>query len=638
MSGNILCFGIASIPIYVILIIATISRRLTKGRANKLLILMICVAFGAALTDILGNLLTQRLPVSEVKVALATVIDYFYFLFRDGIIVVYTYYLFSVTRKWYKINAFWKQLLILVPYLVMVVFLITNPKTHAIFNITTENGYERGELIIVLYIVALIYMIFGVAFLIANREMLILSEWISLGMLYVLNAIGVLIQYLVPELQIECYFTSMTLLFVVLFVQKAERQVDIITGLPSFYAFISEMGKINTTGQKVQVIIANINNADELRRYLGDKAYFGYLHSIERIIAAYAKKEKITNEIYFEAPGAFYIICEDLDYNPVQAIPEVRETVRKKSGNIFESGARFDLKVVSIKFPEDIETVYELLHFGHNFSRFAHNKIYFHAKQIIETRAYQIEDKFDEILNKAIDNQKLKIGYEPIWSVQDEKIEYIEAVTSVEDDIYGEIDRVTLEEASRARGAGIILDEYTIEQVFAYVGAGNLANSGALFVVVHLSSALGMQKNFTERIWNLRSQYQVHPEQICFSIKEFGYDSVGEGLEDNIRKLSLQGYKLALDDYGIGYSNIKHLIEVPFCHVRLDKRMVSEMSSESGRALLSGMIQMLNNISLPAVVQGVDDWDTMEMLRGMGCNLMQGEYFKEKNSEENPNC
>ena len=140
---------------------------------------------------------------------------------------------------------------------------------------------------------------------------------------------------------------------------------------------------------------------------------------------------------------------------------------------------------------------------------------------------------------------------------------------------------------------------------------------------------MGMQKNITDRIWNLRGKYKVHPDQICFAIKDSEYDNISEGFDDNIKKLALQGYKLALDGYGNGYTNIKHLVELPISTVRLAGSLIEEASTESGRALLKGTIQMLENIPLSVVVSGVNDKVTKNMLGMMGCDLMQGEYFSQ---------
>ena len=628
MSENILYYQISSIPIFIILVIATVSKKMTKGRSNKLLLIIICTAFTASVSDLLGNLVATSFPLNEMQVKLIAIINYIYFPARSGLNVVYTFYLFSVTRTWYLIKSFWAKLLILLPYLGTLAMLIFNERTGAVFTVNSAVGYERGPYILVVYGLASFYMVFGMIYLFMRRKLLYLSETLSIASMYVLNIVGVIIQYFDSRYLVECFFTSMTLLFVVLFVQKPERQMDMNTKLPGYFAFREEMGKIQITGQQVQVIIAHINNAADLLRYIGENTFFEYIHSMERAIAAYAKSEKLYYDLYFRTPGFFYLILEDIDYNPVQAINSIREMVRKKSGNISATGVRVDLKVISIKFPEDIDNTEELFRFCHTFIRYDNEKIYYHAPQIIGLREYQIETRLEEILNRAIDAQKLEVSYRPVWSVTENKFVFAEAYVKINDEIFGEISGDILARVLKARGTNMLLEEYVMEQVFAYIGKGNLNANGYKYIVLGLSDMLGMQKNLTDRIWNLRGKYKVHPDQICFAITDTAYDNMSEGFDDNIKKLSLQGYKLALDGYGNGYTNIKHLIEFPISSVRLDHSLIDEASSESGKALLRGTIQMLENIPLSVVVSDVNDEATMNMLSMMGCNLMQGEYFR----------
>ena len=627
MSENILYYQIASIPIFIILIIVTLSKKMTKGRSNKLLLVMICTAFTASVSDLLGNLVATSFPLSPLQVKLIAIINYIYFPARSGLNVAYTFYLFSVTRNWYRIRALWKKIIILLPYIGTLILLFFNEKTGAIFYVTPEEGYVRGPHILVVYGLAALYMLFGMIYLFLQKRLLSLSEWLSIASMYLLSIVGVIIQYFDSRYLVECFFTSMTLLFVILFVQKPERQMDMNTKLPGYFAFREEIGKIKITGQNVQVIVAYINNAADLMRFIGETTFFDYMHSVERAIASYAKKEKLRYDLYFRMPGYFYIIMGKLDYNPVQAIGDIREKVKKTSGNISATGVRVDLKVVSIKFPEDISNTEELFWFCHNFVRYDTGKIYYHASQILEMREYQIETNLDDILNRAIDAQKLEVSYSPVWSVKENKPVFAAAYVKLNDVVFGEISGETLDNALKERGTNLLLEEYVMEQVFANVGEGNHSIHGYEYIVISLSSTMGMQKNLTDKIWNLRAKYKVNPNQICFAIKDSPYDNMIEGFDDNIKKLALQGYKLALDGYGNGYTNIKHLVELPISNVRLDRSLIEEATTEGGRALLKGTIHMLESIPLEVVVSGVNDKVTKNMLGMMGCDLMQGEYF-----------
>lgn len=630
MADNVVYFEIASLPIFVILLMATYFRKMYKGRANVLLIVIIELAFTAALFDTIGNLIGKHLPLTKAGVIIITLANYIYFFARCGMNAVYTFYLVAVTRNWYRIKVFWKKLLILVPFLLSVLLLAYNEKNHYVFQVTQEVGYERGRYILVVYGLAALYMIFGIIYLVWKRKLLSLSEWISIAMLYVFNIVGVVIQYFYTTLLVECFFASVTLLCVVLFVQKPEKKIDFNTSLPGYFAYREEIGKILATRQRVQVIIASITNAAEVSKYLGEKAYFEYIDTMNRAISSFAKKENVSYDFYFETPGCFYIIIEDIDYNPVQAIPDIRGKVRSMSGNVFATGLKPDLRIVSLVIPEDINNLNELLRFGKDFARFTGGKIFSHAYQIIDQRNYQIEARIDEILDRAIDNQKLEINLVPVWSVVLEKKLFVEAVPRICDEIFGTIEGQPLEDALKARGTYLLFEEYVLDQVFAYAGSGNLAKTGMSYVVVQLSNSLGMQTNFPDKIWNLRGKYDVHPELICFAIKENSNNIISDAFYENIKKLSLQGYRIALDGYGNGYSNIRRIAELPISSVRLDGTMISAVSSGGGRAVLSGTIKMLASIPLAVVAGGIDDKDTMKSLYNMGCQLMQGKYFEER--------
>ena len=56
--------------------------------------------------------------------------------------------------------------------------------------------------------------------------------------------------------------------------------------------------------------------------------------------------------------------------------------------------------------------------------------------------------------------------------------------------------------------------------------------------------------------------------------------------------------------------------------------MISAASTEAGKAVLEGSIKMLKSIPLDVICRGVDDEETAEMIREMGCELFQGDYYK----------
>ncbi len=416
MIDYIVSYEIASIPIFVILIIATVSRRLTKGRSNMLLFAIIIFSLAATVCDLLNYAVVWYYPLEQWKVTWVFLWNYGYFIFRYSLTMLYIFFFYSVSHTWFKIKALWKKTLIALPFIIILDMYNANLWLHNLYSVNAETGYHRGSGIAITAVLGSTYLIYGIVLLVINRKYMELSEWLSVGSIFVLNILGIIIQGIKANLIIESYFTAISILFLVLYVQKPEQQLDLDTGLPGFFAFRDTMKRVELTGQKVQVVMAFIENADEIREFMGAEEYLNYIRIVERAIAAYARSEKISYEFYFEEPEVFYLVLDDVSYNPVQGISDIRGRVQKETKEMSDTGVRVILKVITVKFPEEVATADSLIHLRQRFLRYTSQKIFYHAPQIIDQRNYQIERHFDEIYRRATEEQGIKMSYRPVWS------------------------------------------------------------------------------------------------------------------------------------------------------------------------------------------------------------------------------
>ena len=622
-------FDIAALPIFFLIFWTIILRKMTSGRCNVLYLAVIVLSIIADTSEIIEKLITYYcVPLSHDQINIVRFFNYLYYVTRNAVNLSYLFFIIAITRTWYRIGSLWKKFLICLPYIWILCVLAYNIPTSYVFSVTAEHGYQRGAGVVFTYTFAFIYLMFGVTYLLKYRKTIDIGTWVALMSMYFCNFIAVIIQMIVWGIQIESFATSLTLFFVIVFVQRPEKKVDLSTGLPGYQSFREEIGKIKATGHDVKIMIITMKNAVEMNRYLGEKQYFEYIYSIVELIKNYARKEKVVYELYFEHPGIFYIILEDKDYNPIQAVAELRDLVRKKNTDIVRKGASPDLSVVTAVFPEEISTPEELFDFGHNYVRFSGvDKKFTRASAIISEKSYQIETHIGEILQEAIERSTLKVVFHPVWSVAEKRYICAEAGIELKNEKYGEIDSTLLDFAANEKGMGMVLGDYILDKAFAYATESNLSLFGYSYVVIGLSVSQCMQVSLTDRIWECREKYGVHPEQVCFAIKESVYENMSTVFEENIRKLSMQGYHIGLDGFGKGYSNIRNIVEFPIESVRIDEELLSMASDEKGRAMLEGCIGMLRGIPLKVIAGGADDKETADMLIGMGCDMIQGEYI-----------
>jgi diguanylate cyclase (GGDEF)-like protein len=94
---------------------------------------------------------------------------------------------------------------------------------------------------------------------------------------------------------------------------------------------------------------------------------------------------------------------------------------------------------------------------------------------------------------------------------------------------------------------------------------------------------------------------------------------------DNLRRLHALGCRLAIDDYGIGYSSLAYLRRLPVHELKIDKTFILGMARDTSDAVIvRSTIDLAHHMGLTVVAEGVEDEATVERLRGLSCDMVQG--------------
>ena len=90
-------------------------------------------------------------------------------------------------------------------------------------------------------------------------------------------------------------------------------------------------------------------------------------------------------------------------------------------------------------------------------------------------------------------------------------------------------------------------------------------------------------------------------------------------------RLHALGCRLAIDDYGTGYSSLAYLRRLPVDELKIDKSFVLNMARDaSDTMIVRSTIELAHNMGLTVVAEGVDDEGALERLRVLGCDMVQG--------------
>lgn len=96
-------------------------------------------------------------------------------------------------------------------------------------------------------------------------------------------------------------------------------------------------------------------------------------------------------------------------------------------------------------------------------------------------------------------------------------------------------------------------------------------------------------------------------------------------LLDTLTRLRLKGIHLAIDDFGTGYSSLLQLQRLPFSSIKIDRSFIGNADrSEDCRVIIRSVIDLAHNLGMEAVAEGVETETALQLLRDLGCDVVQG--------------
>lgn len=115
---------------------------------------------------------------------------------------------------------------------------------------------------------------------------------------------------------------------------------------------------------------------------------------------------------------------------------------------------------------------------------------------------------------------------------------------------------------------------------------------------------------------------------LMFELAENGLLDCTAQTQENLLRLRLLGCGLAIDDFGVGFSSLKWLCQLPFNQIKLDGRFVQRLDRPSDRAMVASTQALVESLGMRLVIEGVSSPRMRERLLELGCEAGQGFYLQ----------
>lgn len=228
----------------------------------------------------------------------------------------------------------------------------------------------------------------------------------------------------------------------------------------------------------------------------------------------------------------------------------------------------------------------------------------------------------EDDLRDALANNQLLMQYQPIVRIEDEVVVGFESLMRWEHPLRGRI--------SPAVFIPIAEDTHLINMLGSWALRTACADAAGwpkpLQVSVNVSAIQFAMEGFPTLVANVLASTQIDPRRLVLEITESVFLGDSEANDKIFRALLDLGVRLSLDDFGTGYSSLSYLSTSPFEKLKIDRSFV-ERCTERGnknKAIISATIGLANALKMEVIVEGVEAFDQLDLIRSKGGKLVQG--------------
>lgn len=623
---NSLVLDYAACIIFVFILISIWYKHLYTSLENRYFLAVTSICLLTACMDLLMENSYASLPIGPTRLVLSHVFSYAYLILRQVSGITYILYIFVEAGRYDKLMDKCKVRYIVFPFVLICGFILSNLFTHQIFTITARGGYSRGPQMIVLYLIAYGYGMFGFIYLCRMRRYLGFGKWISMISMYLFMIFAAVVQMMQQGILVEMISTSLALLLIHLIVHSSKDFTSDI-GVYNWSEFRSVVRRLTATDRSCTILILRFVNANEVRTTYGENRYEQYVRSTILHMQKVIRQKTRDYRIYYNTSGSIYVIFGACDMDIEKEYPNLIRMWVHETDEVYTT--RLGIKMCSLDFPSlNMRQEDDLIGFSFIFPQYMdRDEVFLRGDEAIQDRRFEMYRKLPMLLGKGIREKRFEMYYQPIYDLHEGTFCTAEALIRLNDPEFGAIPPALFIPLAEQRNLILPIGNFVLESVFRFASRADFEELGLKYIELNLSVEQLLQTDLVDKIQSLQRKYHLSSMRINLEITESAAGLQSKVGLQNIAALREQKYTFSLDDYGTGYSNIQRAVELPLSLVKIDKSIIDKISTARGESMVRSTVQMMHEIGFKVVAEGVEKKEQFEALKMLGCDYIQGFYF-----------
>ncbi len=240
----------------------------------------------------------------------------------------------------------------------------------------------------------------------------------------------------------------------------------------------------------------------------------------------------------------------------------------------------------------------------------------------------EIRRRIEVELGQALADDQLYIEYQPIVSLQDGRIDGIEAFLRWRHPEHGLIPPDQFipiaAQSPLIHDLGVWLLERTCEQVKAWQKA---LSRSVPTIDLNVTARQLFHERTAGRVRDIVARHGLRCEQFRFDIPESELMQNPVAASTALEAIQKLGCRVAIDDFGTGFSSLRLLHSMPIDAIKIDREFVSSGKGDEHLAVARTIVQLARSLEADVIAEGVETRDQFRFLKSIGCGSAQGYLF-----------
>lgn len=230
----------------------------------------------------------------------------------------------------------------------------------------------------------------------------------------------------------------------------------------------------------------------------------------------------------------------------------------------------------------------------------------------------------------AVEREELSLHYQPVIDTRTGQVVAVEALIRWNHPHYGSISPGEFIPVMEETGVITLIGQWVLKEACrqVYHWQQLLCDSSPIKINVNLSARQLAQSDLAQQVQSILVETGLPKNLLWLEITETAIMKNAQQGMQVLEQLKLLGVGLCIDDFGIGYSSLSRLQQLPIDLLKIDRSFVQHIGPRGENTeIVRTIIDLANNLEMDIVAEGVETEEQLAGLRSLGCHRIQGFYF-----------